>query len=167
MKAKDLKGIAVVSLADAAKLGRVEDLLFDTTQLQVAALELSESGQRAMIPFAEVRAIGRDAVTIASSQVTQTASAGNPLTGLHRLEQFTKLKVVDEAGTLLGTISDFEFDPRTGQLSQLEVHRGGVLGLGGTTFHIPRQAIRSVGADMIVVTPPNSSASSQATEARS
>lgn len=69
MKAKDLKGIAIVSLDAAAQLGRVEDLFFDTTQLRVAALEMSESGQRAIIPFSEVHAIGRDAVTVSSSQL--------------------------------------------------------------------------------------------------
>lgn len=71
MKAKELKGIAIVSLDAAAQLGRVEDLFFDTTQLRVAALEMSESGQRAIIPFSEVHAIGRDAVTVSSSQMAE------------------------------------------------------------------------------------------------
>lgn len=157
MKAKDLKGLAVVSLDAATRLGRVEDLFFDTAQLRVMALEMSQGGQRAAIPFSEIRAIGRDAVTIDNSQGTQMASAGNPVAHLPRLDQVTKLKIVDESGSLLGTITDFEFDQQSGQLERLEGHRGGTFGIGGTTFHVPAQAIRSVGAEMIVVVPPNSS----------
>ena len=42
-------------------------------------------------------------------------------------------------------------EPGDGRLQQLDVHQGGVLGVGGETTSIPGGGIASVGADVIVV----------------
>ena len=52
MKASALKGKAVVSMADGVQIGRVEDVLFDTAGLRVAALVLTTTGGRSTMPFA-------------------------------------------------------------------------------------------------------------------
>src|SRR4029450_4367846 len=58
MKAGELKGKAVVSMADGVQVGRVEDILFDTPALRVAALVLTTTGGRSILPFAAVRSLG-------------------------------------------------------------------------------------------------------------
>jgi sporulation protein YlmC with PRC-barrel domain len=151
MRTKELQGKAVVSLADASKLGYVDDLLFDTSDLRVVAFEMSMSGQRALLPFSEVRSIGKDAITVPSSQVAQVPNSGSPLLRLPRLANLTKLKVVDEDGTFVGNVTDLEIETRDGRISEVAAHRGGVLGLGGTSVHISASAIRSVGDEVIVV----------------
>ena len=62
MKASALKSMAVVSMADGVQIGRVEDVLFDTTDLRVAALVLATSGGQSVLPFSSVHRIGADAV---------------------------------------------------------------------------------------------------------
>ena len=42
-------------------------------------------------------------------------------------------------------------EPSDGRLQQLQVHKGGVLGMGGQSLTVPGSAIASVGADVIVV----------------
>src|SRR5947209_18377056 len=83
MKASELKNKAVVSMADGVQIGRVEDVLFDTAALRVAALALSTTGGRSVLPFAAVRSLGADVVTVESATATQAAAdqagAGNLL----------------------------------------------------------------------------------------
>ena len=155
MKARDLKGMAVVSLDPAAKLGYVDELFFDMTQLRLIALDTSENGERAVIPFTEVHAIGRDAVTVCGSRTTRGANLADPLTSYPHLEALSKLKVVDEAGTFLGTVTDLEFDPQDGRITQVSTHQGGVLGIGGTSLEIPAETILSLGDEVMTVTDAN------------
>src|SRR5215210_3750251 len=151
MEADTLKGMPIVSLADGAKLGRIEEVLFDTRPLRAAALRAAGDGQGFVIPFEQLKNIGADAVTVESGQVTQTASKEGAFSGLHGLGELTKFKVVDEAGTLVGTIRGIELDPATGRVAGVSVHKGGLLGLGGTTTTIDPAAIRGVGDAMLTV----------------
>lgn len=151
MDAASLKGIAVVSVTEGAKLGRVEVLLFDTQGLRVAAFRAKGDGQAFVVPFEQVKNVGTDAVMVESSQVTQAATQGGPFSGLPDLDQLRRLKVVDGNGTFLGTVSHVEFDPVTGRIEGLSAHKGGVLGLGGTTTALGADAIVSVGTELLTV----------------
>lgn len=151
MDADKLKGLAVVSLAEGARLGRITDLLFETAPLRVAALRARGDGGDFVLPFARVRNVGTDAVTVESSQETQIASAGTAFDGLVGLGQREQLKVVAAAGTLLGTVRTVELDPATGRVTRLVAHQGGVLGLGGTSTPVEVAAIRSFGTDVLTV----------------
>lgn len=152
MDADKLKGRPVVSIAEGTKLGRVDDLLFDTEALRVAALQISgDNRQQFVIPFDRLKNIGADAVTVESSQVTQTPSKGGAFSALSGLGKVKGLKVVDETGTLLGTVHSIAIDQVTGEIVSLIAHKGGVLGLGGTSATIEAGAIRSVGSDVMTV----------------
>ena len=151
MDAGKLKGMAIVSLGDGAKLGRVDDVLFGTRPLRATALSVRGDGQDFVIPFEQLTTIGADAVTVESGQVTQTASKEGTYSGLAGLGELMKFKVVDEAGTLVGTLGGIELDPASGQVTGLAVHQGGLLGLGGTTTRIDPAAIRSVGDALLTV----------------
>lgn len=151
MDANTLKGLAIVSIAEGTKLGRVEDVLVDPQTWGVAALLVSGDGQTFVIPFEKIAHIGVDAVTVESSQVTQIESAGDAISGLPGLGQLTRLKVVDEAGTLVGMVAGIDIDGTTGRVLSLLVHKGGVMGIGRTATTLGVEAIRGVGADLITV----------------
>ena len=151
MEADTLKGMPIVSLADGAKLGRIDEVLFETRPLRVAALRAAGDGHGFVIPFEQLTHVGADAVTVESGQVTQTASKEGAFSGLPGLGELTTFKVVDEAGTLVGTIRGIALDPATGQVTGIAVHKGGMLGLGGTTTTIDPAAIRGVGDALLTV----------------
>lgn len=152
MEAKTLKGMAVVSLQEGTKLGRVEQPLFDVASRRLGALEVSGDAGTFIIPFAQIKHIGSDAITVASNQVTQTPSTGSALGPLLALDELEKLKVVDRAGTLLGFINELDLDPESGQVTRLTTHTGGVLGMGGTTTPIDAASILVVGSELLTVT---------------
>lgn len=151
MDAHTLKSMAVVSLAEGTRLGYVTEPLLDLTARRVVALQVKGESGTFIVPFDQVTAVGADAITVASSQATQTPSAGGATDGLLDLNALRKLKIVDRAGTLLGTISRVEIDGATGAITQLSAHTGGMLGMGGTTTPIDARAIISVGPELLTV----------------
>lgn len=158
MKASALKGKDVVSMADGVQIGRVEDVLFDTNALRIAALALTTTGGRSILPFAAIRSLGADAVTVESATSTQPAvvqtDAGNLLRGLGDL---TGLKVVNGEGAYLGDVRDVTIEQSSGALTDLEAHRGGLLGMGGTAVTVLASAIRGIGPELITVDMPEPS----------
>ncbi len=151
MDAHTLKSMAIVSLAEGTRLGYVEQPLLDLTARKVVALQAKGASGTFIVPFDDVTSVGTDAITVASSQVTQTPSTGGAADGSLDLDALRKLKVVDRAGTLLGTISRVEIDPASGAITQLTAHKGSILGMGGTTTPIGAKAIVSVGPELLTV----------------
>ncbi|MGE5334060.1 MAG: PRC-barrel domain-containing protein [Nitrososphaerota archaeon] len=113
MQASDIKGRAVVTLADAAKVGTVDDILFDPRYQRVEGFVLKEGrigGSKAAIPRGRVKAIGPDAVTVASAEEIGPTSRFSELQNTRSLGQAQGTKVVTEKGELLGTLDGFELD---------------------------------------------------------
>jgi sporulation protein YlmC with PRC-barrel domain len=158
MNTEQLKGLAVVSQEEGAKLGQVDTALFDPQTLALRAFQVRGEGQTFLVPFDEVVAIGADALMVRSSQVTQAAASGGAFGQLVDLGTLKQLQVVDATGTLLGTVRDVELDDTSGHVLRLVVHKGGLLGFGGETLTVAASAIRGVGAQLITVgaveTPP-------------
>lgn len=158
MKPDEFKRLAVVSIESGAKLGYVDDLLFDTSHLRVVAFRVKADGHHSLVPLSEVKSIGSDAITVAGDAAARSVQAESALDALPDVDHLHRLKVVDEAGTYLGKISSIELDPGTGSITELEAHEGGVLGIGGTTTPIAAGNVRSVGDEVIVVAAPGAEA---------
>ena len=151
MKARAIKGLAVVSIDTGAKLGYVDNVLFDTSQLVISAFRIDADGQQAVVPFDQVRSIGTDAVTIPNNDVVRWPSAGGDGGAGTTLDDLEKRKIVDEAGDYLGTVTNVEVDPQEGRVTHLQAHKGGILGIGGNTIDIDRADVISVGDEVMVV----------------
>lgn len=151
MSSDRLTGFPVVSLTEGQKLGTVEAALFDPATLALRAFRVKGDGQTFLMPLAGVGTIGPDAIMVESSRVTRAATADGELGGLADFDTLKHLKVVDAAGTLLGTLHDLDVDLTTGQPLRLTIHKGGFLHHGGATVTVAGAAIRSVGRDLITV----------------
>jgi sporulation protein YlmC with PRC-barrel domain len=114
MKADELSGKAVVSISDGAKLGRIDDVLLDTDELRVAAFHLKAAGTDAIVPFEQVQRVGTDAVTVPTRAAAQRPGSASDNESLAHLKDMTRLKVVDEDGTFLGTVQQLDVDPGAG-----------------------------------------------------
>jgi uncharacterized protein YrrD len=151
MKASDLNGMAVVSLQEGAKLGQVDQPLFDLSARQLCALHVKGDSGISVLPFDQIEKIGSDAITVTTSQVTRTPGAASVGQGQLDLQALRKLKIVDRDGTYLGTLSEIDFDPQSGQVTQLTAHKGGVMGVGGTTTPIDVGSTLTVGTELLTV----------------
>ena len=148
MQSDKLKVIAVVSVDEGSRVGRVEESLFDPQDLHLAAFRIKGDNGTFIVPLDKVQSVGADAVMVASSAATQVAAVDSTLVGWEALQ---KRKVVDESGTLLGTVSNLDLDTTTGKVLGLTVHKGGMLGLGGETTEIQATRIKSIGAELITL----------------
>ncbi len=137
-----LKDMAVVSLADGTKVGAVKDVFFDTRHQRIVAFTLASEDGEFLLAFDAVRNIGPDALTVDTAGCTQE---------LRRLADLSALKAVNVDGTLLGEVKELEVDRSDGRLTALTVHRGGLLGLGGTQQSVPASAVRSIGPAVAMV----------------
>lgn len=155
MQLRSLKGLAVVSVADGTKVGAVQDVLVDTAAMRVVTLVLTGAAGAAVLPFASIRSIGRDAVTVDGAAATQGATGQPTAASVRSLEDLTRLKMVNAAGDYLGDVQDVEFGEHDGQVRELVARRGGLLGLGGTEVRAPIAAIRGIGPALVTVDLPS------------
>ncbi|MCK9487730.1 MAG: PRC-barrel domain-containing protein [Dehalococcoidia bacterium] len=152
MKVSKLKGMSVVNLADGARIGRIENVLIDTAALQIRSLVLTAPGGESTFPFASAR-IGPDAVTVDGAESLQTTES-TAESVLRSLDELDGMKVVNADGAYLGDARELEISEADGALEELEAHRGGVLGMGGTSISIPVASIRAIGPDFMTVDAP-------------
>lgn len=150
MKASELYHRPIVSLNNGVTVGEVADLTLDATHTQVGRLVLTGHNGNSVVPFAAVRNIGKDAVTIDDSLFVQAPSDKNDITE-RGISTLTGISVMNQDGAIVGTVDDLEFDESNGRIAALLVHRGGMLGIGGAHEAVPASAIRGVGPEMITV----------------
>ncbi len=112
MKASDLKGRAVVTLADAAKIGQVDDVLFDAAFRQVLEFRVKQGtfSHSEAVTRANVSAVGADALTVPSPEAINAEDHFAAPAGAATTSQVHGTKVVTEGGALLGTIAELELD---------------------------------------------------------
>jgi sporulation protein YlmC with PRC-barrel domain len=149
MDANLLKNRMVVSMDGGASLGSVEDVLFDTEQLRVAALVLRHDGARAILPFEAVQHIGAEEITATSVDSAETERAEGSLNLMRSLGDLVGLRVLNGEAKYLGDVRSLTIDDETGSLTELEAHSGGMLGLGRNRTVVPVSAIRGIGDDFV------------------
>ena len=153
MKFSELKGRAVVNLEDARKIGEVEDLMVDPNSHHIVSLKARTGLFHAakMVPVTDVKNVGADAVTIsegaglANAPVdgTNAIASGNvptsPMDGqiksadstespqaLIEISSLMGNKVVTDAGTMVGELSDVMVDWVDLTITGYEVHERGL-----------------------------------------
>jgi sporulation protein YlmC with PRC-barrel domain len=146
---KSLHRKAVLSLDDGERIGYVEDLLIDVQGSRLGGFVVKGEKGEFVLPREQVQAMGGDAITVTSVSATQ--SGANALPGLRPFSEIHGLKVVDSAGNLVGQLHDIDIDPATGAISSLDVHSGGVFGVGANSDRIPISDVRSFGPELIMV----------------
>jgi uncharacterized protein YrrD len=131
IRATRLRGLPVVDLESAVKIGRVHELILDLGRRRVAAVVVrrgrSPFGGEAdrTVPGTAVVSVGADALTIRG--VGHAHERGVELASYPTLTSMVNRKVLSRRGTLLGSVADVLLDERTGTIAgyALDVRTGG------------------------------------------
>src|SRR5206468_5990401 len=75
--------------------------------------------------------------------------------GLRTFAQLKGLRVMNADGSALGELRDVDVAPDIGRVSAIEVHRGGVFGVGGSSQTIVATQIRAIGPDFVTADTPS------------
>lgn len=141
MKFSELKGRAVINLEDARKIGDVEDLMVEPESHHIVSVKVRTGMFHAaqVIPVADVKNVGGDAVTISIGSGTGNISgvpASNPggttATGSVATQQLIEItsilgnQVVTDAGSMVGELRDVMLDWVDLTITGYEVHDGGI-----------------------------------------
>jgi uncharacterized protein YrrD len=113
-------GLPILSLSDAKKVGQAKDVILDLASGRVAGFR-AKSGPftHRILPFDQAKAIGPDAITVASAASLLDERTPAALLALAR-EKYrrTDCRVLGESGTELGQLSwrDLRFDSVSGEV---------------------------------------------------
>ncbi len=124
----EVAGHKVVSTDSADTVGKIDAFVVDPALPGIVAFTVAKSPNLgSALPWANLGAVGPDAVTVASSEaiivpderLAELADKSHALIGK---------RVLSTAGVELGTLRDVDFDPATGRLAALLLDTGTVEG---------------------------------------
>jgi uncharacterized protein YrrD len=155
MRADELKGRAVVTLADATRIGRIDDVLFDTNYRTVLGFRVKAGvlSHAEALPRAGVSAIGPDAVTVADHSAVNDEDRFAELTGALTLDSAQRMKVVTEGGELLGMVKAVELDDAAEHVQAYTLDAPLLDRMRGRAPQIHAEDVTRFGADGIMIVP--------------
>ena len=154
-KWSDLRGIAVVSLADGRKVGTCDDFYFDLTTQRVYALRVKTGmlGHKILLTDS-ISAIGRDAITTPNEERLRSESEVRKVPNLASGEALRSYRVMSASGTVVGTIGNVLLDsgtPAALSIAAFELTGGLREKLGGHYPTFPASQVLRYGQDVLVV----------------
>ena len=144
----------VYDLETGRIIGRVRRLIVDPEARAVAGLLIKgRLGKGApCLPFRELHAIGRHAVTVRS------ASALAPLSEHPDLQELLRSRrrvyhtpILTEGGRFLGDVDEFTIDPKSGRIEALLLSGGLIRDLFRGQAVLPAHLVLTIGEDVVIV----------------
>jgi sporulation protein YlmC with PRC-barrel domain len=128
MYVTDLRGLQIISLMSAFRMGTVEDALLDPTCRYVAALAIRTygPGKRQYVLRQSVQRIGRHAVILGGSDEAPEDATLDNSDRLVSLRALIGLEVVSDQGNLLGRVRNAVIDPSTLAIEAYEIAPAGL-----------------------------------------
>lgn len=153
MRLGEIRGKSVVSLAEARKVGVVDDVLVDARHERIEALRLKSErdGPSYVVSSDDVRGFGPDAVTIDHQDALMSSDRMPGMSGLRSLSAVLNSRVVTEDGRLLGTVSEVDFDPASRRIRRFEFGGEGLEGLLGRKHSLDPEDVVGIGPGLVTV----------------
>jgi uncharacterized protein YrrD len=127
----------VVNTATANRVARVDSFVVLPGPARVALLRLGKvSGAGTLLSWDDVQGFGPDAVTVATDAVIRPARDVLEQRAEDNDLEIVGKRLLSEQGTELGTVTDVDFDPKTGTVTSLitktdTISGQRLIGLGG------------------------------------
>ena len=158
-KGHSITGLQVLALDNAAELGHVLDLVFDHDADECLGIILREQSMfhaAQVVPWSDIRAIGKDAVMVESqNSVIAPGDDARFRAVMERDTHLSGVKINTETGDELGSFSDVYLDENTGRVIGYETSGGLVSDTMSGKRYIPAEKTGDlrVGEDVLLVAP--------------
>ncbi|MDP2872157.1 MAG: PRC-barrel domain-containing protein [Bacillota bacterium] len=155
-----LIGLPVIALADGTRLGTVRHLIIDSGKAQIVGLALEDGRWWRPSPVLLLRdavGLGDEVVTVRDRAALVEAPGQPELEPLLLGERpLVGQRVLRVDGSLLGWVTDYAFDPRSGRILSLEVSPDGAGGADDSDGAVAPQLVayqqvQVLGPDAVVV----------------
>ena len=151
---REMAGLAVVSLTGGDRLGRIDDVIFDSAKAVIVGILVDRGGMFSKPKFLEatlVRAFGSDALTIDSeAALTEYDPAATGLSA-QPAKPLGGRPVLTEAGSIIGKIADIAVDTDTLQVPYFVLSTGLLDNALHGKPHLPLTMVHTIGADSVIV----------------
>lgn len=128
MRFSEARNRRVMSTAGAETVGRVKDLIVDPRSRTIAALALRKTeGDGDVLPWAEMKSFGQDAITVQSPERIVQAE-GELAVLADKDHRVLGKRVLTDRGDEIGSVSDIEFDPESGAIRALLLGKDEIAG---------------------------------------
>lgn len=165
MRARDLEGLAVITLSDAAKVGTVDDVLFDAQYRRVLGFRVKKGlMSKEAVPRASVRSVGADAITVTGPDALNEEKRFADLASAASLKQITDTKVMSEGGDYVGTIRSVELDSQAEYVVAYTLSAPLLDRIRGRERQIRSDQVLRVGSAGVMTVPNEVAASAQSPE---
>ncbi|MDR3541900.1 MAG: PRC-barrel domain-containing protein [Desulfosporosinus sp.] len=146
--------LPIISLQEGQQIGYVKSLILDAGTKSLAAIVVDPKGlfkDQRIIPYSKVVSVGDDAITIdKESHVEKTSNLPELLDLVKEKLTIIGTKMVTETGKTLGTADEYYVDPKTGEITQIEISGGKLEGFLTGKAWISAEHIMTIGHDVIV-----------------
>ena len=162
-KGHSITGLQVLALDSAADMGHVLDLVFDHDADECLGILLRENSMfhaAQVVPWSEIRVIGKDAVMIESEHsVIAPGDDARLRAVMERDTHLSGTKILTETGDELGSFDDIYLDESTGRVIGYETSGGLVSDTMSGKRFIPAEKTGElhVGNDVLMVAPSTAS----------
>ena len=149
---RELAGLAVVTLANGEKLGKIDDIVFDPKTGRVTGFFVDRGGlfsKPKFLPTGDVKSLGDDALTLESE--TALLDGPSALTGELAAKTAENLPVLNPSGTVLGKVQDISVDTLSFTIPYLILTTSLLDNVLHGKPHLPVSAIQMVGPDSVIV----------------
>ncbi|MEV0253794.1 PRC-barrel domain-containing protein [Streptomyces sp. NPDC050732] len=132
-------GRPVVSAADATHIGTVAGLVVSPPEeALITAIRLNGvKGGADVVAWADVHAVGPDAVVVGAASAARFASTDSP-----ESQDLLGKRLLTELGDAVGTLTDVTFDPESGRVHTLHTSRG---------HRVPGSHLLGIGSYAVVI----------------
>jgi uncharacterized protein YrrD len=150
-----LTGKPIISVTNGQRIGAVEDLLIDPSELKVAAIVTSKGNlikrEVKAIPATEVQVWRMDAILVSQPDVVAREDKLPDLDKWQSISEHIKGRyVVSVNGTRIGQLDDVQIDT-AGRIVAYYLAQVVVQGPVAQSRQIPVEATRSLGKEVLVV----------------
>ena len=158
-KGHSITGLQVIALDNADDMGKVLDLIFDHDADECLGVLLREHSMfhaAQVVPWGDIRVIGKDAVMIESANSVMAPGDDPRLRAvMERDTHLSGTKILTETGDELGSFADVYIDENTGRVIGYETSGGLVSDTMSGKRYIPAEKTGElhVGDDVLMVAP--------------
>ncbi len=150
---KTVQGKTIISLQNGQQIGKLRGLVIDPDNISVAALFLESKAlfkDKMIIPYDKVHSID-EIITVKNSNCLEKASIKSSLGKLVKQKiTFFGTQIITEDGSILGSVDDFIFDVKTGQIKSLLVTGKIYEKILRGSAELPVSNISTIGKDAII-----------------
>ncbi|MBP3690920.1 MAG: PRC-barrel domain-containing protein, partial [Schwartzia sp.] len=124
-KSVEILGLPVISITEGRELGISKTLVIDARKGAVAAITIEDEdwyrGVK-LLPYSSVIAIGKDAVTVTSSESILTLAEASDFEAM--LDENVRIigtKAITKTGTIYGKVKEIFIDDEDGLVEKIEI----------------------------------------------